>query len=228
MRTKMKWMSLLVTMVLLIAAASPVYAQTDTGTTEDPVPTEEENNDFLNNPIVKLLSSFFSGLFEPEATPEPTDDLVPSVDPEVTPDPDGEDGGVGEDGGIGEVEDPTPESTAAPTLSPEEEIAAMHVDDDLGFGEVVKLLQIVAESEIACSTEGVNCDVTIDSLIEEYKSGVGMGDLYEIYGKPSMTGVGQVKKAEATPNPNANENSYKNTVEEKAKSNNGKSKGKDK
>ena len=225
MRKKMKWMSLLVTTVFLIAAASPVYAQTDAGT-DDPAPTEEENTDFLDNPIVKLLSSFFSGLFEPEPTPEPTEDPGTPGDPEATPDPDGEGGDEG--GEPGEGEDPTPEPTAVPALSPEEEVAAMHADDDLGFGEIVKLLQISAESEIACSTEGINCDVTIDSLIDEYKSGVGMGDLYETYGKPSMTGVGQVRKAEATPNPNANENSYKYTVEEKVKSNNGKAKGKDK
>ena len=34
----------------------------------------------------------------------------------------------------------------------------------------------------------------MDSLLEEYNSGEGFGELFAKYGKPSITGVGQAKK----------------------------------
>jgi len=58
--------------------------------------------------------------------------------------------------------------------------------------------------------EGVNCDVTLDSLVAEYKAGSGMGELFKKYDKPEFTGVGQVRKA----------------AEPKVKANNGHAKGK--
>jgi hypothetical protein len=35
--------------------------------------------------------------------------------------------------------------------------------------------------------------VTVDSLVAEYKAGTGMGELFAEYGKPEITGVGQVR-----------------------------------
>ena len=91
---------------------------------------------------------------------------------------------------------------------PEEAIAALHEEQDLGFGEITKLLQITVEAQAACTLEGINCDVTLDSLVAEYKAGAGMGELFKKYGKPEYTGVGQVRKA----------------ADPKVKSNNGKGK----
>jgi hypothetical protein len=211
---KFKWLSIVVATFMLIATASPAFAQSETDPVEDPVVVEETNS-FLDHPIVKLLSGFFSSLFEPEpAADEGTeegDGTDPPADPTDEPDTTGDEGTGGEP-----VEEPTPEPTPVPTLAPDEQVAALHSDDNLGFGEITKLLQIVAESKIACASDGVNCDVTLDSLKEEYESGVGMGELFQTYGKPSVLGVGQAKK----------EADADLTVKEK--SNNGKAKGKDK
>jgi len=211
MKNKMKWMSLIVTVIMLMAAASPVYAQSDGDTGEEPVAVEETNS-FLNQPIVKLLANFFGSLFVSDEVEEPV-----AADPSDTPEPGdgGETGDPGEGGETGDGGEPTEEPTPVPTQSPEEQVAALHTDEDLGFGEITKLLEIVTEAQEACASEGVNCDVTMDSLLAEYKSGLGMGELFKKYGKPEITGVGQVKQE-------LDENG------EKIKSNNGKAKGKDK
>ncbi len=98
---------------------------------------------------------------------------------------------------------------------PEEAVAALHEEENLGFGEITKLLQIAVEAQAACTLEGINCDVTLDGLVAEYKAGSGMGELFKKYGKPEYTGVGQVRKAAEA-----------NTFEVQEKSNNGKAKGK--
>lgn len=205
---KYKWLSIVVATFMLIATASPVFAQDGTDPLDEPAVVEETSS-FLDNPIVKLLSNFFASLFEPDEPVDTTegtgDGTEPPADPTSEP---GAGEGDPEEGG-GEAE-PTPE----PTLAPDEQVAAMHTEENLGFGEITKLLQIVAEAKIACTTEGLNCDVTLSSLMDEYKSGVGMGELYKTYGKPSITGVGQTKKELDT--------------DSKEKSNNGKAKGKDK
>lgn len=185
MNKRIKWLSLVVTLVMLIAVATPVYAQTETDPQEEP-PVVEESNDFLDHPIVKVLTDFFGSFFEPEVVEEPE-----GVDEGTGEEPGDPPGTEGE--GEGEeplVEEPTP----TPPPPADEQIASLHSDEDLGFGEITKLLQIAVEAEIACSTEGINCDVTLDSLMEEYESGEGFGELFAKYGKPSITGVGQAKK----------------------------------
>lgn len=107
----------------------------------------------------------------------------------------------------GEVE---PTLEPLPVVVPEEAVAALHEEQDLGFGEITKLLQITVEAQAACTLEGVNCGLTLDSLVAEYKAGAGMGELFKKYDKPEYTGVGQVRKA----------------AEPKVKSNNGNGKGK--
>jgi hypothetical protein len=166
---------------------------------EEPVVVEEETSSFLNHPIVKLLAGFFSNLFHP-AVEEPVvgDDVVLPV-VEEPEDSEGEDG-------EGTVEEPLP------VVVSEEVVAGLHEDQDLGFGEITKLLQIVVEAQASCTLEGVNCDVTLEGLVAEYKAGVGMGELFQKYGKPDLLGVGHVRKA-ANP---------------KVKTNNGKANGKNK
>ena len=198
MSKKMKWLSLVVALFMLITAATPVFAQSETDPLEDP-PEVEGTNTFLDNPIVKLLSDFFGGLFVSEESEEPVDTGDGTDDGTGDGTGDGTDDGEGSDpteepGTDGEGGEETPEPTPVPTLAPDEQVAALHSDEDLGFGEITKLMQIVTEAEETCASEGVNCDVTLDGLIDEYKNGTGMGDLFKTYGKPEITGVGQVKK----------------------------------
>jgi hypothetical protein len=201
MHKKMKWIGLLIAAVMLMAATVPVFADTGEEPVVDPVVVAEETSSFLNHPIIKLLASFFSNLFQP-AVEEPVegDDVVP-------PPSDGteDDEGLGDEG-EGTVEDPLP------VIVPEEVIAELHEGQDLGFGEITKLLQIVVEAQASCTLEGVNCDVTLEGLVAEYKAGVGMGELFQKYGKPDLLGVGHVRKA----------------ADLKEKSNNGKAYGKNK
>ena len=187
MNKKFKWAGLMVAIVMIAASATPVFAQSDTDPTEVPAVVEESSS-FLDNPIVLLLSTFFTNLFtvdEVEETPPP-DESDPGTG-EPTEVPEGEDGGEGS-------EIPAEEATPVPTVSAEEQIAAMHTEDDLGFGEITKLLQIVTEAQESCELYGTNCDITVDSLLDEYNTGVGMGELFAKYGKPEITGVGQTKK----------------------------------
>lgn len=84
----------------------------------------------------------------------------------------------------------------------EEEIATLHTEG-LGLGVIVKLYALAAEAQQACSSlpEGTTfdpgapnpCDVTVESLAADFKSGVGMGQLFKLYGKPDILGVGHVR-----------------------------------
>jgi hypothetical protein len=181
MPKKMKWISLLIAAVMLMAVAAPVFADTGEEPVEEPVLVEETSS-FLNHPIVKLLASFFSNLFQPPAVEEP-------VEGEGEEPPTGEEPGESEEDGEITVEEPLL------VVVPEEVVAGLHEDQDLGFGEITKLLQIVVEAQASCTLEGINCDVTLESLVAEYKSGNGMGELFQKYGKPSLLGVGHVRKA---------------------------------
>jgi hypothetical protein len=196
MKTNNKWISVMVALVMLAAVVTPAFAQSETEPVEPP-PVVEETNSFINNPIVKLLANFFRSLFASPEVKEPVEsggeggETLPPATTEEPP---------------AEGEEPTP----VPTLSAEEQVAALHTEEDLGFGEITKLLQIVNEAQAECAKTGINCDVTVDSLLAEYETGSGMGELFAKYGKPETTGVGQVRN------------------EKKEKTNNGKAKGKNK
>jgi hypothetical protein len=125
----------------------------------------EVPSSFVTNPIVKLLAGFFANLFAPPVVVDPVTGL------EVPPDP------------------------LIPVVTPEEAVAALHTEQGLGFGEITKLLQITVEAQASCTLQGINCGVTLDSLMAEYKAGAGMGELFKKYGKPMYTGVGQIRKA---------------------------------
>ena len=186
MHKNFKWTGLMVAIVMIVASATPVFAQSETDPLTEPTPVAESNS-FLNNPIVLLLSNFFTGLLNPpvEETPTP-EPIVPSEgEPTSTPGGDG-----GEVGDALPIEEPTP----VPTISAEEQVATLHTEENLGFGEITKLLQIATEAQESCELYGTNCDVSVDSLLAEYNSGLGMGELFAKYGKPEITGVGQTKK----------------------------------
>lgn len=88
-----------------------------------------------------------------------------------------------------------------------DDIAAYH-EDGYGFGILVKLYAIVAESpECAPPAETPTedgdpllpeedeppCDVTIEELLALLEEGMGLGEIFEVYGKPSLLGVGHVR-----------------------------------
>jgi hypothetical protein len=206
MKINKKWLSVLVALTMVATAFTPVFAQSETEPTEEPAVVEQTNS-FVDNPIVKLLASFFNSLFTAPVAEEPTSGSGEGGEGGDTlpPDPTEEPGTEG-----GEGEEPVEEPTPVPTQSPEEQVAALHTDEDLGFGEITKLLAIAEEAQAECEASGTNCDVTVDSLLAEYNSGTGMGELFAKYDKPEITGVGQVRNGD------------------KEKSNNGKAKGKNK
>jgi hypothetical protein len=206
MQKKLKWISLLIAAVMMMAAVTPVFA--DTGDVPVDEPVVEEPSSFEDHPIVKLLAGFFASLFNPPAREEPVDGGT--AEPPVGEG--GADGG-GETPPDGEpVEGDPVDEPPVPTVVPEAVVAALHEQQHLGFGEMTKLFQLAAEAQAACALEGVNCDVTLDGLIAEFKAGVGMGDLFQKYGKPENLGVGHIRKA----------------ADPKDKSNNGNANGKNK
>jgi hypothetical protein len=79
-------------------------------------------------------------------------------------------------------------------VQPGDEIAAYH-EDGLGFGVLVKLYAMAAASREACDDEESTepCGVTVEELVEAFRSGMGLGDLFREYGRPSILGVGHVR-----------------------------------
>lgn len=96
-----------------------------------------------------------------------------------------------------------------------DDIEAYH-EDGWGYGELVKLYSISAESYESCETadepvggdgevivEGEEpaeeddvCGVTVEELMAMMEEDdLSMGDLFEIFGRPTMMGVGHVKQA---------------------------------
>lgn len=81
------------------------------------------------------------------------------------------------------------------------EFAAYH-EQGLGFGVLVKLYAIAAESQEACAT-GQSAQacvaVTVEGLVAAFRSGTGMGELFRQHGRPSVVGVGQMIGAAGGP-----------------------------
>ena len=93
-----------------------------------------------------------------------------------------------------------------------DEIEAYH-EAGLGYGELVKIYTIAAESQAACEAEAEAteaeggeatppaegeeepCGVTVDELAEMLLAGADMGYLFNLYGKPALLGVGHVRQA---------------------------------
>jgi hypothetical protein len=81
-----------------------------------------------------------------------------------------------------------------------EEVAAYHggegdgEEGGVGFGVLVKMYAIAAESQEACAASEEPCSaVTVEELMAAYQSGTGMGQLFKLYGKPAVLGVGHIK-----------------------------------
>jgi hypothetical protein len=83
-------------------------------------------------------------------------------------------------------------------VQPGDEIAAYH-DDGLGFGVIVKLYAMAAQAEAACAEFEELCDVTVAGLVSDFESGVGIGELFKLYGKPALLGVGHVRHYDHSP-----------------------------
>jgi len=73
-----------------------------------------------------------------------------------------------------------------------DEIASYH-EDGLGFGVLVKLYAMSSMLEKTCVDADEPCGATTEELLEAFQSGVGMGELFKEYGKPSILGVGHLK-----------------------------------
>jgi len=185
--------SITAALLMVVVMSVPVFADGDAGLPEEAGTTEEPSK-FVNHPVVQLFAEFFASFFNPPVEEvDPTPDAGAPPEGEGTPPAEGEppagDGtptGEGEGEGVGEPE-------AAPVV-PEVEIAAMHEEDKLGFGEIAKLTGIAKMAQETCAETGELCEVTLDSLMTEYKGGMGVGNLFKKYGKPDNLGVGQIRK----------------------------------
>jgi hypothetical protein len=81
-----------------------------------------------------------------------------------------------------------------------EEIDRLHEEENLGFGVIVKFLSMAEEAAQACAeqdaapTEGVDpCAVSLQGLVDEFKGGTGIGQMFKQYGKPDKVGIGHVR-----------------------------------
>ncbi|HEX6302785.1 MAG TPA: hypothetical protein VFZ76_01240 [Anaerolineales bacterium] len=86
-----------------------------------------------------------------------------------------------------------------------EEIDRLHEEENLGFGVIVKFLSMAQDAEQACaeqeaetqeaaSTEdGDPCAITLQSLVDDFKGGMGIGQMFQQYGKPDKVGIGHVR-----------------------------------
>jgi hypothetical protein len=212
---KSKWVGVVLALVMVFAFSTPIFAEGAVDPVESPEVVEETSS-FFDYPIIKWIVKFlFNPIVVIEEEPEPE---MGGVDLHVEEPPPAE----GPLGGGGSMEG-TPEPELIPVIVPEEAGAAMHVDENPGFEEIVKLLEIVENAQVTCLDIGENCEITLKSLIDEYEDGTGMGELFEKYGKPENLGVGQIRK-ELEPK----EKEETNNGKEKEKTNNGKAKGKNK
>jgi len=177
--------------------------------TEPPaVPTGEpgDNEPVTGNvhPIVTLLAAYFGPLLNNNTTPgdgtTPCDGTTTPCD-RTTPD----------DGGQTDIA---------------QQIASYH-EDGIGFGVLVKLYSIVTDAQETCGTSGQGCTPpTIEELVSRFQAGEGLGNLFNEFNKPSMLGVGQVRKAlEEQQNPSTNPEVSTNP-DKPGQDNNGKENGK--
>lgn len=199
--TRKSFATLGIVIVLLVSLVGTVAAQTGTTPTVTPTPTDDAaETSAYTHPIVQILAAYFGREAASEtltpvtATDTPTETATP--DPNAT-----------------ETQTPTESVTGTDALA--QEIETYH-EDGMGFGVLVKLYAMAEAAKIACPTapttdvtpvpsDGTTTDgttaaapctaVTVDQLVQEFKSGTGMGQLFKTYGKPSLLGVGQVKHA---------------------------------
>jgi hypothetical protein len=225
-KSKSKWTGAVLALVMVLAFTTPIFADGEGDLVETPETVEETSN-FFDHPIIKLIAEFFKDLFNPQ--PEVGGEDLPGEEPGFEEPSGGDDLPEG-DPEPDPVPDPEPDPELEPLIIPEEAVAAMHKDEDLGFGEIVKLMGILESAQATCAESGgtdeVACGVTLESLIAEYKDGAGMGELFENYGKPENLGVGHIRKESELMGQILNE--HTKHVKNEEKTNNGKALGKDK
>jgi len=83
-----------------------------------------------------------------------------------------------------------------------DQIAALH-EDGMGFGVIVKLMAMAdaaAEACLAGAPEGLEegaadpCAVSLESLVAAFQGGMGLGQLFQEFGKPALLGVGHIRQ----------------------------------
>lgn len=176
---KNRLVAVLLALVLLGGFVNPVFAQDEA----DP-PSDAEMEQEKLNPILQLIADFFRDLFTPDEPEEP-------VDPEP-PQDEGTDVGDGTDPAPSGEEEILP--TEEPVLTAEEIVASYHTEEDLGMGVMVKLFGLAETLAAECELTGENCDVDLETLVAQFESGVGIGELMDTYGKPDTLGVGHIKE----------------------------------
>jgi len=225
-KNKSKWAGAALALAMVLVFTTPIFAEGEMNPVE-PTEVVEETSSLFDHPIVKWIVKF---MFNPTVVmeePEPEMDGADLIGEESSP-TEGPLGG-------GDSMEATPEPEAIPVIVPEEMVAAMHVDGDLGFGEIVKLLGIAENAQAVCVENGEeNCEITLGNLLVEYEDGAGMGELFEKYVKPENLGVGQIRK-EVDPKDKEKTNVGQirkdlatEELDPKEKTNNGKAKGKNK
>jgi hypothetical protein len=95
-----------------------------------------------------------------------------------------------------------------------DEIAQYH-DDGFGFGVIVKVYGMALASQESCATEEVtteevapadegtpaeetSCGLNVADLFQALKDGTSVGQLFKLYGKPALLGVGHVRHSSPT------------------------------
>jgi hypothetical protein len=193
MRKILSVWGMILLMLVLIAGTVAAQSGVDPTVTPTAVPTSQPaGSTNYTHPIVQVLSAYFGRMTRPMLpTPTLVPTQTPTVDPSATPT---------------EVtsETPTATPTAAPVMGPEEfaEQIAMYHDEGIGFGVLVKLYAMAEDSAKACADQQAidpnqpTCEaVTVEQLVSEFQSGIGMGQLFKEYGKPALLGVGHVRKS---------------------------------
>ena len=80
-----------------------------------------------------------------------------------------------------------------------QQIAAYHADG-MGFGVLVKFFSLSQKSMEGCATatptpDTPTCGVTVQQLVDAFRSGTGIGLIFKQYGRPDFLGVGQAKQS---------------------------------
>jgi hypothetical protein len=83
-----------------------------------------------------------------------------------------------------------------------DDIAAYH-EDGIGFGVLVKVYAIAQAAnegcgeEVAAPEEGEEetaCGATVEEIMTLVEEGAGMGQLFQLYGRPDLLGVGHIRQ----------------------------------
>ncbi|MBN2047482.1 MAG: PT domain-containing protein, partial [Anaerolineaceae bacterium] len=119
-----------------------------------------------------------------EPTEEPTGEPTEEPTGEPTEEPTGE-----------PTEEPTEEPTLEPTVPVEEGFFSTLREGGLGFGLIAKLVGIFGnQQECDPTLEGAECPMPIEQYVQEGGK-LAPGQLFKEYGKPTILGVGHLRKA---------------------------------